>query len=217
MKMTSSIAAIAISSTLLVSTIANAHDDHEPLTLMSSAFADGDSLPIRFTCDGERISPPLSWRGIPEGTESLVVIMDHMPSHKPKPDEVRHTENPSPPLQTATTPKLRAPEGLRWYWGMYNISAQISGVMAGESAGTLGNNVVNNRNEYTPPCSKGPGEKSYTFHLYALSASLEIIPSDNNVSEAVLRKSMDGLVLDSDSLTVNFERRYSTSSKNHIE
>jgi phosphatidylethanolamine-binding protein (PEBP) family uncharacterized protein len=118
---------------------------------------------------------------------------------------VRHTENPSPPPQTATTPKPRAHEGLRWYWGMYNIPAQISGVAAGQSVGTLGNNVVNNRNEYTPPCSKGPGEKSYTFHLYALSASLDVIQSAN-VSEAILREKMNGLVLDADTLTVSFER-----------
>lgn len=199
MKLTSSIAAIAITSTLLVSAVANAHDDHELLTLMSSAFADGDAYPVRFTCDGERISPPLSWRGIPEGTESLVVIMDHMPSHNSEPEVARSKQDTPPP------PKPVESEGLRWYWGMYNISAKISGVAAGQSVGTLGSNVVNNNNEYTPPCSKGPGEKIYTFHLYALSASLDITQKEN-VSAATLRENMNGLVLDSDSLTVSFER-----------
>ena len=47
------------------------------LTLTSSAFAEGASIPSRFTCDGDRsVSPALSIGGVPEGTKSLVLIMD---------------------------------------------------------------------------------------------------------------------------------------------
>jgi phosphatidylethanolamine-binding protein (PEBP) family uncharacterized protein len=41
------------------------------LTLGSPAFAPGGRLPLRFTADGEGVSPPLTWSGIPEGTASL--------------------------------------------------------------------------------------------------------------------------------------------------
>src|SRR3989344_3184626 len=48
----------------------------ETLTLTSPGFENGTSLPARFTCDGENMSPPLSWGGVPEGTKSLALIMD---------------------------------------------------------------------------------------------------------------------------------------------
>ncbi len=182
---------------LLVSAATKAN---ESLVLISPAFTDNGSFPIQFTCEGEGISPPLNWRGVPDGTQSLVVIMDHLPDHKAEPKIASNEENTPPPES-----KSGKPEGLRWYWSMYNIPAQVSGITSGQSVGTPGSNVVNNKNEYSPPCSKGPGQKNYTFHLYALSKSLDLAQSDN-VSEATLRESMSGLVLDSDSLTVSFER-----------
>ncbi|MGX9415975.1 YbhB/YbcL family Raf kinase inhibitor-like protein [Vibrio sp. WJH972] len=190
------------------------------LELTSSAFSDGDSLPISFTCEGEGISPPLSWRGVPEGAQSLVVIMDHQPQFNPDPQlkpEPRPEPKPKSELNQGTKPmqvgdgmpppppNSNKPEGLRWYWTMYNIPTDVSGVDAGKSVGILGSNVVTEGNEYASPCSKGPGPKKYTFHLYALSDSLAI-PHSEPVSEATLRKHMSGIVLDSDSLTVSFTR-----------
>jgi Raf kinase inhibitor-like YbhB/YbcL family protein len=37
----------------------------------SSAFAEGDTLPVEFTCDGDNVSPPLSWSGVPEDAAQL--------------------------------------------------------------------------------------------------------------------------------------------------
>src|SRR3989344_3700598 len=48
----------------------------ETLTLTSLGFENGTSLPARFTCDGENMSPPLSWSGVPAGAKSLALIMD---------------------------------------------------------------------------------------------------------------------------------------------
>ena len=272
---------------LLTSAATKANDS---LELSSPAFADKGQMPVQFTCDGDGISPPLTWSGVPDGTESLVVIMDHMPDHKPdaklggknenksKPKVNDNKENkpktkiashdndalptpssihkgpematnqankqktilvshdsdafptPSKPQQPKMAgnqankqktkivsnendifPTPSKPE-LRWYWSMYNIPAQTSAITNGHSVGTLGSNVVNNENEYAPPCSKGPGQKDYTFHLYALSDSLDMTQF-GNVSEAVLLEKMSGLVLDSDSLTVSFERTCQTTSK----
>ncbi|MGD8265922.1 MAG: YbhB/YbcL family Raf kinase inhibitor-like protein, partial [Chromatiales bacterium] len=54
------------------------------LTLRSSAYADGDSIPARFTCVGDDISPPLEWSGVPEGTRSLVLLIDDPDAPDPK-------------------------------------------------------------------------------------------------------------------------------------
>jgi Raf kinase inhibitor-like YbhB/YbcL family protein len=47
----------------------------EPFTLTSGAFAEGGTIPRRFTCDGENVSPDLSWSGAPAGTKALVLIV----------------------------------------------------------------------------------------------------------------------------------------------
>jgi len=46
------------------------------LTLTSPAFKHMERIPSRYTCDGENLSPPLNISGVPEGVESLVLLMD---------------------------------------------------------------------------------------------------------------------------------------------
>jgi phosphatidylethanolamine-binding protein (PEBP) family uncharacterized protein len=48
----------------------------DTITLESPAFGDRGDIPDRFTTDGEQISPPLMWRGVPEDAESLVLIIE---------------------------------------------------------------------------------------------------------------------------------------------
>ena len=45
-------------------------------TLTSTAFAAGDMIPRRFTCDGEDVSPDLEWSGAPAGTVALALVVD---------------------------------------------------------------------------------------------------------------------------------------------
>jgi Raf kinase inhibitor-like YbhB/YbcL family protein len=47
-----------------------------PFTLRSSAFAAGGTIPRRFTCDGEDVSPDLEWDGVPANTAALVLLVD---------------------------------------------------------------------------------------------------------------------------------------------
>jgi len=47
-----------------------------PFTLRSGAFASGGAIPSRYTCDGADVSPDLSWTGVPDGTQALVLIVD---------------------------------------------------------------------------------------------------------------------------------------------
>jgi len=46
------------------------------MKIESSAFAHNGDIPQRFTCDGQDLSPPLTWSGVPEDAKSLVLIVD---------------------------------------------------------------------------------------------------------------------------------------------
>jgi Raf kinase inhibitor-like YbhB/YbcL family protein len=45
------------------------------IEVRSSAFSEGDTLPVGFTCDGDNVSPPLSWSGVPEGASELRISL----------------------------------------------------------------------------------------------------------------------------------------------
>src|SRR5271165_4223647 len=51
-------------------------EERMPLKIESSAFAPGAEIPIRYTGEGEDLSPPLAWSGLPQGTKSLALIVD---------------------------------------------------------------------------------------------------------------------------------------------
>ena len=46
------------------------------LKVTSPVFTHGEVIPRKYTCDGEDVNPPLNIEGLPEGTESLVLIVD---------------------------------------------------------------------------------------------------------------------------------------------
>jgi phosphatidylethanolamine-binding protein (PEBP) family uncharacterized protein len=46
------------------------------MKLSSLAFAEGELIPSKYTCDGENVSPPLEWEGVPEQAKSLALIVD---------------------------------------------------------------------------------------------------------------------------------------------
>lgn len=45
-------------------------------TLTSRNFADAGEIPVKYSCDGENVSPALSWEGAPQGTVSLALVVD---------------------------------------------------------------------------------------------------------------------------------------------
>ena len=57
----------------------------EEITLGSPAFEDGAAIPARYTEDGEKISPPLTWRGVPAAARSVVVVIEDADSPTPAP------------------------------------------------------------------------------------------------------------------------------------
>jgi Raf kinase inhibitor-like YbhB/YbcL family protein len=48
----------------------------DELELTSPAFEHGRSIPRKHTCEGEDVSPPLAWSGVPQGTASLALVVD---------------------------------------------------------------------------------------------------------------------------------------------
>lgn len=123
------------------------------LTLKSSAFSEGQVIPTKYTCDGEDISPPLEWDGIPDSTRSLVLIVDDPDAPDPK-----------------------APTTVFVHWIVYDIAPDISSLPEGASAGNLpaptqeGTNDWR-RNSYGGPCPPR-GRHRYFFKLYALDTML---------------------------------------------
>jgi Raf kinase inhibitor-like YbhB/YbcL family protein len=55
------------------------------LTVTSPAFAEGAALPSRYTADGEKLSPPLAWSGVPDGTAAVVLVIEDADSPTPHP------------------------------------------------------------------------------------------------------------------------------------
>lgn len=136
-------------------------------------------LPIEYTCDGASSTLALTWSGAPTGTQSYAVIMHHIP---PTGDS-------------------------HWYWVLYNIPANVTSLPKNSSGiGTLGSNSVNDRNEYTPPCSKGPGDKTYFYTVYALSAAPQLSTSATQVNRAALLEAIKEITLASAELQVVYAR-----------
>ena len=148
-------------------------------TVTSPVLKDGGTLPVRFTCDGSSVNPPIRWSGAPKGTRSYAVVMHHVPG----------------------------PGDVHWYWVVYGISANTTGLAQDSTAvGVLGTNSVNGRNEYTPPCSKGPGPKAYILTVYALSKAPSF-GSGTSVDREVLLSAIAETTLATSSLTVTYSCR----------
>jgi phosphatidylethanolamine-binding protein (PEBP) family uncharacterized protein len=149
----------------------------DSLTLFSSVMSDGGTLPNAYSCDGEGISPPLSWSGAPDDTQEYALIMHH----------------------------VSGPDDAHWYWILYNMDNTVTELGSAEIQGSLGSNSVNNANEYAPPCSQGPGSKEYLFTLYALSATPDV-SGEVNVDRDTLLSAMSDITIESVTFSVNFER-----------
>jgi len=146
--------------------------------LRSPAVTNGGALPVEFTGDGEGATLPLEWSGTPPGTQSFAVIMHH-----------------------------EAPDMSKWYWILYNIPANVHGLPKNvKGVGTLGNNSVNQRTEYAPPHSKGPGPKTYIYTVYALSAPVQLTVPPSQVNREVLLAAMKDRLLGTAELQVVYSR-----------
>ena len=123
------------------------------LQIGSPAFTALEPIPKRYTIDGENISPPVEWSGLPSGTQQLVLIC----------------HDPDAPLVRGFT-----------HWTIYNIPSTVAGLAeAGGSKFTQGKNSTDNLGytEAAPP--NGHGLHHYYFWLYALDKELDLKPGLN--------------------------------------
>lgn len=155
-----------------------------PLTLTSPNFINGGKLPIDNTCDGKGISPALAWSGGSSKIVSYVIIMDSVPGPlRPGEENI----------------------GNHFYLIVYNIPATANVLLEGSSdIGTLGQNFQGKKIGYTPPCSQGPGIKSYNLYLYGISEILNLKNTD--ATEKNLLAAINGKIVSSSSITVFYER-----------
>ena len=149
-------------------------DDTMPLTISSSAFLDGEPMAAKYTCEGQDISPPLTWDGIPEGTRSLALIVDD-------PD----------------APDPEAPKMTYVHWVLYNLPPEAMGLPEGTTAIELPAGTREGLNDWQRVGYGGPcppiGRHRYFHKLYALDVVLNDL--ENPTKDALL-KAMQGHILD---------------------
>ena len=118
------------------------------IQMASPAFADGGVIPKKYTCDGENVSPPLTWSGTPPETKSLAL--------------------------TCSDPD--SPSGEWDHWVVYNLPGDLQGLPeAVKGAGTDGR-CSWERPGYRGPCPPRGAPHRYFFKLYALDAVLNLKP-----------------------------------------
>ncbi len=120
------------------------------MRIESSAFKTGGLIPVRFTCDGDNVSPPLTFLDIPKNAVSLVLIM----------------EDPD-------VPQSIRKDGMWDHWVVFNILPTTAGIEEGAPPqGTVGlstKGVCGYGGPCPPDC-----EHRYFFRLFALDTMLAL-------------------------------------------
>ncbi len=156
----------------------------DKMKLTSSAFGENQSIPKVYTCEGNDVSPPLSWSGIPLSAKSLALIVDD-------PD----------------APDPAAPKMTWVHWVLYNIPPSATGLPEGVSAsalpkGTLEGNNDWHRTGYGGPCPP-VGRHRYFHKLYALDT---VLPDLNHPDKKALEKAVKGHIIAETQLVGTYQK-----------
>lgn len=152
------------------------------MRVTSTAFAPGASIPERFTCEGEDLSPPLAWDGVPSTSRALVLIVDD-------PD----------------APDPAAPRTTWVHWVLYNLPSGIGGLEAGVGDLPAGTGQGLNdwgRTGYGGPCPP-VGRHRYFHKLYALDI---VLPDLGTPTASELEKVIRGHVLEKAELVGTYQK-----------
>ena len=145
----------------------------KPFKLVSAGIKEGKPVPDKYTCDGENVSPALTWSGVPAKTKSFAIIMDD-------PD---------------------APMGTFVHWVLYNVPGTMTSleekldvekIKAKDGLTSFG------EQGYNGPCPPEGGPHRYIFKIFALDKM--ITPKDEMDKEELL-KEMKGHILGEATLT----------------
>jgi Raf kinase inhibitor-like YbhB/YbcL family protein len=121
------------------------------LEVTTPAFRDGESIPAKHTCEGDDVSPALSWKGLPEGTKSVAVFCHDPDAPLVKPGAYGFT-----------------------HWLIYNLPGGSSGLEEGTSEGDVGVNDAGNSGYNGPAPPPGDGLHRYFFWVLALDQELNL-------------------------------------------
>lgn len=154
------------------------------LTITSPAFIHNGPIPILYTCDGQDISPPLSWSGLPQATKSLALIVDDPDAPDPK-----------------------APKMTWVHWVLYNLPETTRGLSEGITSKELPAETKEGINDWKRTGYGGPcppiGSHRYFHKLYAL----DVVLSDlGNPTKSQLEKAMHGHILAQAELIGTYQR-----------
>jgi len=151
------------------------------LSLSSIAFQGGERIPVKYTCEGQDVSPPLTWSEPPQGTQSLTLIVDD-------PD---------------------APGGAFTHWVLFNIPPD-SGELpeAVPTQAQLSSGALQGKNDfgkigYGGPCPPPGRPHRYCFTLYALDRVLDL---KAGVSKKQVLDAMQGHILAQEQLIGTYQR-----------
>jgi Raf kinase inhibitor-like YbhB/YbcL family protein len=156
---------------------------HVLVALGSEAFGSDKPIPSRFTCEGEKLSPPLTWVGLPAGSESFALVMSD-------PD---------------------APGGAFTHWLIYNIDSKarvLSEDVEKVERPAKGAGGIQGRNDfgeigYSGPCPPHGELHRYEFRLYVIDGPVDLAPGAE-LDELLAR--IDGRILKETALTGTYER-----------
>jgi Raf kinase inhibitor-like YbhB/YbcL family protein len=145
---TISLATMALAAMVLFGGTAAAQTPGGTLKITSPAFQNGAMIPAKYSCDADKVNPPLVFAGVPASAKSLALIIDD-------PD----------------VPKTMIPTGEFVHWLLWDIPASSKGIPeADKSASTSGLNGTG-KPGYYPMCPPDR-EHRYFFKLYALDSTL---------------------------------------------
>ena len=155
------------------------------LKLSSPAFRNGGEIPVLYTCDGKDLSPPLTWSNLPEGTQSLVLIVDD-------PD----------------APDPAAPKMTWVHWILYNLPRAAGGLPEAATSAKLPAGTSEGVNDWRRGGYGGPcppiGRHRYFFKLYALDS---VMPDLHRPTKRKLEKAIEGHILAEATLRGTYQRR----------
>lgn len=152
------------------------------MQLTSTAFAEGHAIPAKYTCEGEDLSPPLSWTGAPVGTKSLALIVDD-------PD---------------------APSGTWVHWVLYDLPPTATGLPEGlPKSQYIPGNAKQGLNDfkhlgYGGPCPPPGKAHRYYLKLYALDRVLELKPG---ATKKEVERAMEKHTLARGQLMATYQRK----------
>lgn len=155
------------------------------LSITSTAFEHRGEIPAKHTSDGDDVSPPLQWSGVPSGTKSLALIVDDPDAPDPK-----------------------APKMTWVHWVLYDLPATSTGLAAAVATKDLPKGTLEGKNDWKRTGWGGPsppiGRHRYFFKLFSLDA---ILPDLKSPTKAQLEKAMTGHVLEKAELVGTYQKK----------